>query len=125
MTIAWTIDPGKRRVNVTLTRPYNRDQARAVAEAISGHHEFAPSFAILVESVDGANPEFVRDALYFLSTHRVKFRDARVAIVATVGSRAGGKSAVADTLAEFPNLPMVIRVCATYREAERWLSELS
>src|SRR5688572_8666324 len=91
MTIAWTIDAVKRRVNVTLTRPYNRDQAQAVAEAISGHHEFAPSFGILVEALDGANPEFVRDVLYFLSTHREKFRDARVAIVATAGSRAGGK----------------------------------
>jgi hypothetical protein len=125
MTITWTVDAAKRRVYVTVTRPYTREQGQTTAAAIAGHHEFAPSFGLLVEALDGANPEFVRDVLYFLSTHREKFRSARVAIVATVGSRVGGKSAVAATLAEFPNLPMVITVCATYREAERWLSELS
>jgi hypothetical protein len=37
--------------------------------------------------------------------------------------RSGVKTAFTEMLAEFPNLPMPIKIFRTYRDADRWLSK--
>ena len=122
MPITWSIDSNKRRVYVTLTPPYTRDHGLAAATSIVAHPEFAPSFGFVVESV-GMDARFVRDVFYFMATHKEKFRSARVAIIVTMALRSGVKTAFTEMLAEFPNLPMPIKIFRTYRDAERWLSK--
>jgi hypothetical protein len=82
----------------------------------------SPSFGFVVESV-GTDARFVRDVLYFMATHKEKFRSARVAIIVTMALRSGVKTAFTEMLAEFPNLPMPIKIFRTYRDADRWLSK--
>jgi hypothetical protein len=122
MPITWDIDERQRRVFITVTSPYTRDQGRTAVAAITAHPGFGNSFGFVVEAVGAQPPDFVGDVLYFVSTHRHIFEDTRIAIVVTLGSGRQGKSRLASVLEKQRDLPATIRIAQTYREAERWLA---
>jgi hypothetical protein len=124
MPISWTLHANKRLVYVTVTRPYTRDQGRAVVRALTAHPEFAGGFGFVIELIGGSDSAFTRDVQYFLTTHKETFSNSRIAIVITLGSRGAGDAALPEMPAEGPELPMEVQVLRTYREAERWLSHV-
>lgn len=123
MPISWILDGEKRLVYVTLTAPYTRDQGRAAVKAMTAHPEFASRFGFVVELIGSGDTAVVRDVFYFLATHKETFRNARIAIVITLGSRGPGIPPLPEMLAGCPELPMPARVFGTYREAERWIAQ--
>ena len=124
MPISWTLDNTKRRIYVSLTRPYTRDQGLAVVQEMTADPQFAMGFHFVVELIGSADSEFVRNVLYFLTTHKDIFRNSRIAIVLTLGSLDAGNLSLSEMPAERPELPMVVQVFRTYREAERWLAHV-
>jgi hypothetical protein len=90
MPISWTLHANKRLVYVTVTRPYTRDQGRAVVRALTAHPEFAGGFGFVIELIGGSDSAFTRDVQYFLTTHKETFSNSRIAIVITLGSRGAG-----------------------------------
>jgi hypothetical protein len=121
MPISWTLDNAKGLIYVSLTHPYTRDQGRAVVQEITADPEFAMGLHFIVELIGSADAEFVRNVLYFLTTHKETFRNSRIAIVLTLGSGSVGNRSLPELLTDRPDLPMAVQIFRTYREAERWL----
>jgi hypothetical protein len=90
---------------------------------ISSQPGFEPSFAVVIESIGDSSPEFVRDVMYFLSTHRSRLQAARVAVVLGLGMMRSPRSRTAEITSQGADLPMEVRTFATPSAAERWLSK--
>jgi hypothetical protein len=84
MPISWSLHAEKRLVYLTVTRPYTRDQGRAVMRAMTAHPEFVGGFGFVVELIGRGDSAFTRDMLYFLATYKETFRNSRIAIVVTL-----------------------------------------
>ena len=87
--------------------------------------QFAMGFHFVVELIGSADSEFVRNVLCFLTTQKDTFPNSRIAIVLTLGSRDAGNHSLPEMPAQRPELPMVVVVFRTYREAERWLAHVN
>jgi len=119
MPFTWSVDTVKRRFEVTLTMPYTRDGARAVATAIASDAGYDARYAFLIDTFGAVSPSFVRDVAAFFVTHRDKFSGARVAVVLKLDSRVDKDQ---DRELEFRDLPVTLRVFRSYKSAERWLA---
>jgi hypothetical protein len=119
MPFTWAVDVMKRRVEITVTMPYTRDDARAVATAIASDVGYDPKYPFLIDTFGDVRPSFVRDVAAFFETHRDKFSGARVAVVLPLGSRVDKHQ---DQEIEALHLPVTLRVFRSYASAERWLA---
>jgi hypothetical protein len=118
--MTWALDAVKRRIEVTVTMPYTRDGARAVATAIASARGYEPKYPFLIDTFGPVSGSFVQDVAAFFVTHREKFSGARVAVVLKLDATVGRYQ---DRELEAADLPVTLRVFRNYRSAERWLSE--
>jgi len=122
MSITWTVDAAKRRAHITVTGPVTRDDAGTAINTISSQPGFESTFAVLIEAIGDSGPEFVRDVMYFLSTHRAKLQGARVAIVLGLAAMQTPRARMSEITAQWAGLPIAVRTFVTPMNAERWLS---
>ena len=119
MPFTWSLDAVKRRIEVTLTMPYTRDGAAAVATAIASDIGYDPRYPFLIDTFGAVSPSFVRDVVAFFVTHRDKFSGARVAVVLKLDSKVDEHQ---NRALESRDLPVTLRVFRSYKSAERWLA---